>query len=232
MEKTRKKRKKQPWEIVLKDTFLRNEKPDNPYLTALLYFTVIFLCFLLCLACFFQLCQVTGTSMMNTLENGEYILLLRPSSNFNRGDIVVISKVDEDSATGETKNIVKRIIAVEGDTIKFKLADDSNDSEVFIYIKKKDHDEFELLNEDYLREPMLKTGNAFEGYTPDQFETEYQISEGCFYALGDNRNVSQDSRVDGEYYTSCIYGKKILTLKKNSLLEAFFKFLYHQNDAM
>lgn len=231
MEQAKKRHKKQPWEIVLKDTFLRNEKPDNPYVTALLYFTVFFLSFLLCIVCIFQLCQISGTSMLNTLENGEYILLLRSSSSFNRGDIVVISKSDENSPTGKTRNIVKRIIAVSGDVIKYELADNTNKSEVAIYIKKKGNDEFEKLEENYLPEPMRKDGRAFENFSPDDFEREYEISEGCVYALGDNRNISQDSRVDGEYYTNCIYGKKFITIKKNSLLEAFLKFLYHQNDA-
>ena len=39
---TNRKKKKEPWEIVLKDRFLKNEKPDNPYLTALLYSFVFF----------------------------------------------------------------------------------------------------------------------------------------------------------------------------------------------
>ena len=111
MSKTKKK-KKQAWEIVLKDRFLTNNKPDNLYVMALMYFVVFLLSFLLVFVCFFQLCEVRGTSMVNTLHDGDHVLLLKTSKTYKRGDIVVITKDDENKKT--KTNIIKQVKNIRG----------------------------------------------------------------------------------------------------------------------
>ena len=221
-----KRRKKYPWEIVLKDRFLKNEKSENLYLVALLYFVVFFLSFLLVFVCFFQLCTVKGRSMESTLHDGNNVLLLK-ASTYKRGDIVVISK--EDSANNST-NIIKRIIAVEGDEIYFKVDDWTKDnSDVFLYLKKSGESEFTLQTENYIKEPMKK--DKFPSSFKYGEDNSIKIDENCYYVMGDNRNNSEDSRLTGVYETSNIYGKSVLVVEDRSLLSFFLKLLYHENNA-
>ncbi len=228
-----KKQKKQPWQIVLKDRFLTNEKPDNPYAVALLYFTVFFLSFLLVFVCFFQLCAIRGDSMLTTLHNGDHVLLLRESSSFDRGDIVVITKGQEDKKV----NIVKRIIGVAGDTLRFDEDREHTEAgtRIVLFLKKRNSDTFVRQEESYIREPMQK-GKGF----PDSFQygKEIEVPAGHVFVMGDNRNISEDSRAtsgDGSlsfFPLEAIYGKSVLTIPKGSALEYLLKILYHENKTV
>lgn len=229
--KNKKKEKKQPWQIVLKDRFLTNEKPENPYIVALLYFFVFFMSFLLVFVCFFQLCEVHKESMMDTLKNGDHVLLLKEVSSYKRGDIVVITKdVKVNNVTTKT-NIIKRVIGVSGDTLRFVLDKEKNDDTVVLYLKKAGEGEFHLLSEPYIKEPMKK-GTA--GFPSDfSFDTDITVVEDHVFVMGDNRAVSEDSRgKDGVYPISSICGKSIMTVEKGSALEFFLKFLYRDNNSL
>ncbi|MDE7395469.1 MAG: signal peptidase I [Clostridiales bacterium] len=227
----KKKVKKQPWQIVIKDRFLTNEKPDNPYIVALLYFFVFFMSFLLVFVCFFQLCEVHKESMMDTLNNGDHVLLLKEVSSYKRGDIVVITKdVKVNNVTTKT-NIIKRVIGIPGDTLRFVLDKEKNDGTVILYIKKANESEFNLYYEPYIKEPMKK-GTA--GFPSDfAFDKDIVVVEEHVFVMGDNRAVSEDSRgKDGLYPISSIYGKSIMTVKNGSALEFLLKFLYRDNNSL
>ena len=73
--------------------------------------------------------KVDGHSMDPTLANGEYLLVLKYQS-IDRFDIVVATETDND---GTTKEIVKRVIGMPGDTIQYE-----NDT---LYINGKKTDE-------------------------------------------------------------------------------------------
>lgn len=60
--------------------------------------------------------KVDGHSMDPTLANGEYLLVLKHQS-IDRFDIVVATETDND---GTTKEIVKRVIGMPGDTIQYE----------------------------------------------------------------------------------------------------------------
>ncbi len=228
--KRRKKQKKEAWEIVLKDRFLTNEKKENPYVVALLYFFVFFMSFLLIFVCFFQLCEVRRQSMMNTLNNGDHVLLLKEGSKFDRGDIVVITKDVENNGKTEKTNIIKRIIGVAGDTLRFTIDRESGEDIVLLYIKKRGDSEFRLQTEDYIKEPMKK-GHGFK--SDFAYNTDIEVPEDHIYVMGDNRNNSEDSRgADGPYPVKSVYGKSVMRIEKGSLLEFFLKFLYRDNSGL
>jgi len=115
---------------------------------------------------------VNQTSMENTLIPKDYVLVSRQhyklfGKDFENGDIIVFqSDIDYE---GGKKLLVKRIIAVGGDTISI------SDGKVFV--------NGEELIEDYIK----------DGYTNGTVE-EIRVPEGYLYCMGDNRLVSLDSR--------------------------------------
>lgn len=132
--------------------------------------------------------QVFGPSMCDTLNNnhgeclrgyGEYIIV----NKFNylmhdaeRGDIIVFHPPHN-----EEDFYIKRVIGLPGETVK--IADGN------VFIKKNEGGKWEELTEDYLNEYNLHKTAVFSDK-----QTEFQIPEGHFFVMGDNRRASTDSR--------------------------------------
>ena len=135
---------------------------DLVYLLAVLM--IIFLMF-------FRVVVVEGTSMNQTLLDGDYLLLL--NSTFygepEQGDIVVISKDSYDHGVP----IVKRVIATEGQIVDIDFQTGT------VYV-----DGVALV------EPYLNTPTNVQGGV--QFPLE--VEDNCVFVMGDNRNRSKDSR--------------------------------------
>ena len=139
----------------------------------------------------FRVVVVSGTSMNMTLLDGDYLLLLSNTLYLNpeQGDIVVVSK--ESFRNGEA--IVKRIIATEGQTV------DIDFEKGIVYVDGI------ALEEDYINTPTTTFGGV-------QFPLT--VEEGCVFVLGDNREISQDSRYPtiGQIDTREILGKAIFLI--------------------
>lgn len=120
---------------------------------------------------FIQISRVIGASMEPTYHNGNIILVDKvfykqgkPSYN----DIVVVSY---HVSPGEDQ-IIKRVVGLPGDHLEMK--------------DNKLYRNGELLDEDYIKEPMVGNENF-----------AYDIPEGKVFVMGDNRNNSIDSRMIG-----------------------------------
>ena len=143
------------------------------YLHDIVYLlSVIVIVFLL----LFRVVVVSGTSMNDTLMDGDYLLLL--GDTFYRqpqhGDVIVAAKETYDDGLP----IVKRVIATEGQWVDIDFING------VVYVG----DDFENLKP--LNEPYTKTLTI----NPEGVTFPLQVSDGCLFVLGDNRMVSKDSR--------------------------------------
>ena len=164
--------------------------------------------------------RVDGHSMDPTLADSEYLLVINKLP-IDRFDIVVASETEN----GKTKEIVKRVIGLPGDTIQYE-----NDT---LYINGKKTDE------PYLKEYIKKfkedklqstyTGKGFEE-NGELFRQMAQIAEAFtvdkdgnatfsitlkndeYLLLGDDRIVSKDSRQVGAFKKEQIKGEAVLRL--------------------
>lgn len=131
--------------------------------------------------------EVDGYSMSTTLSDGDKALtdaLFYKFNDIERFDIVIIKK---DSGSLKGQELVKRVIALPGETIEYKNG--------VLYINN------EVVEEDFIEEEVKKlTGNIYKRTLKDD---EY-------YVLGDNRGNSSDSRFFGTISKKEIKGRGIL----------------------
>jgi len=119
----------------------------------------------------FRVIVVSGDSMYSTLMDGDYILLL--SNVFykepRQGDIIVASKDSYDDGAA----IIKRVIATEGQIVDIDFENG------IVYVDGLPIDE-----------PYIHNLTTRSEGVPFPLIVE----EGCVFVMGDNRDVSKDSR--------------------------------------
>ncbi len=126
--------------------------------------------------------QVEGHSMDPTMNNGEFVVVLKAVYWFHpprTGDIVVLADPED-----PRRSFIKRVIGTPGDTVAV------HNGQVF-------------LNGKALREPYIKDPPAYT--TPPT-----KIPAGSYWVLGDNRNDSNDSHIWGLLPRGNVIGKSWL----------------------
>ena len=113
---------------------------------------------------------VKGPSMRQTLQDGDRLLVLNAplAGEYRRGDIVIARK-----DTFSDDPIVKRVIAVGGQTVDI----DFHAGVVYV--------DGVALEEDYINDLT---------YTDEGTDFPLTVPEGSVFLMGDNRNMSTDSR--------------------------------------
>ena len=129
---------------------------------------VILIVFLFC----FRIAIVEGSSMYDTLVDGDYLLLLNHvlDGDPEYGDIVVISK----SAYKDGEPIIKRVIATEGQEVDI----DFSTGVVTV--------DGVPLDEPYISSETIQIISSMT--------FPLTVDEGCLFVMGDNRSGSLDSR--------------------------------------
>lgn len=121
----------------------------------------------------FMLSYIPSSSMESTIMTGNVVFSTRydvKEEDLERYDILTFVAPDDPDIT-----YIKRLIGLPGETIEVK------DGKVYV-------DGVEL-DDSYIKESQRQIGDGI-----------YEIPEGCYFFMGDNRNNSNDSRFWEEPY--------------------------------
>ena len=162
-----------------------------------------------------RLTVVDGPSMQNTLVAGDYLLVQELGYKYERGDIIV---VQDPSATGYTKPLVKRLIAVGGDTVDIddhvELDPQTGEKKYVFTVKVNGEviDESAYVHLDEENYARIST-----------YSFPITIEEGKIFVLGDNRYHSADSRVGviGQIDERCIVGHAVMRVLPFNRIKVF-----------
>lgn len=132
-----------------------------------------------------RITEVSGDSMSDTLQSGEKVIITSFCRNPKQRDIVVFyasaavtfdENGDLQESAGLRRNLMKRVIAVAGQTVDFDFAAGK------VYVDGKE------LDEPYITGLTHSDQGAFTGKYP------VTVPEGYVFVMGDNRRASVDSR--------------------------------------
>ena len=146
---------------------------------------------------------VDGSSMRNTLHDGERLLVSDLLYEPRRGDIVIIHKINADPYD---RPIVKRVIAVGGQTVDI------------------DFDTWTLtVDGKVVEEPYRWLDPAAARTLTCAYSLPVTLAEDQIFVMGDNRNGSADSRTSeiGPVDERCIVGKAFMRVAPASKFTVF-----------
>ena len=164
--------------------------------------------------------QPTINNDFSATKNQFDVVIINKTQNIKRKDIVII---DFSPYHVDDELIIKRVIAVAGDSIKIVWNLEKNKADV--YLKQKGEQEFCLLDEPYTQNnehnipPKNHCAQSFlEGSTSGKYNSykwngyvlnddgSITIQDGYFFAMGDNREMSLDSSEVGPFRVEHVIG--------------------------
>ena len=162
-----------------------------------------------------RLCEVDGSSMINTLHDGENLLLYSLGYTPEQDDIIVfhLTELEGDHGLGSTeKTLVKRVIATGGQ----ELFIDFTTKEIFV-----DGIRYEDANALFIDPANGKPTDGYQyapsgnaDYDPITNTLRVIVPQHMLFVMGDNRNNSNDSRNPDLSFIDerCVLGKVVARL--------------------
>jgi len=138
---------------------------------------------------------ISGPSMESTMFQDNRVLVNKLSyrlHDIRRGDVVVFDRITTDGEVIQHDDLIKRVIALPGETIEIHECVVSIDGKELPEPYLNDYDVQQVNLEDRCRVPELEP---------------IKVSEDHIFVMGDNRPQSFDSRMFGEIETELVVGR-------------------------
>jgi len=148
--------------------------------------------------------SVKGHSMDPTLADGQKLMTYQ-LSEINRFDIITTQEPDD-----MEKLAVKRVIGLPGDRVQMQgdvlSINDKQVEETYLQLFKEKFSEDQLQKEYAYNPTFQNIAQGSENFTND---FTYEVPEGKYFVLGDNRLISKDSRMFGFVDEEMIKGEVV-----------------------
>jgi len=161
---------------------------------------------------------IPSVSMETTVNEGDRILVNKVSYRLHevrRGDLVVFKKLP--GTGGNTDDLIKRAIALPGETIEVR-----DDGRIWIWGPGETPNDAKRLEEPYLSpddafltipsSPADPSSFGDDNCTNGPSATRCTLGPDNYFMMGDNRNLSQDSRSFGPIPEENIVGRAFLRI--------------------
>ena len=148
----------------------------------------------------FQQFYISGPSMQTTLFNDNRVLVNKLSYHLHgihHGDVVVFDRVTTSAGTVNHDDLIKRVIALEGDTIEIRKC--------VVYLNG------EALTEKYLNKDDLAQQDLSSRCRVINMEKK-TIPDNQIFVMGDNRPESYDSRMFGPIDEDLVVGRAFMVV--------------------
>lgn len=204
----------------------------NAVIVIILFIIIVFTLFFT----FFSAIITDGESMQNTIMDRQVCFISRIGYKVERNDIVII-KFDKNPT------LIKRVIALGGDSLIFMQAE--NYRFVDLYIKTSGENYYSRCDEPFIKERMRIDAPYYKisvmPYTADLCNIDtsvqsektdfinnyaYNVNSGHVFFMGDNRNISRDSRYYGTCKVSNVIAEVVAIAHRNGFLQSILTFLF------
>lgn len=169
----------------------RKKKRGNAFTEWIIVIGVAVSAALLVRAFVLQQFAVSGYSMINTLHDGDRVLVNKLSYRLHdprRGDVVVLKTIE---GAGE-RDLIKRVVALPGETVEYRSC--------VLYIDGRE------IVEPYL-DPAVVTSTSC-----GQAQPEIKVPDDTVFVMGDNRPGSKDSRALGPITYGNLIGRAFVVI--------------------
>jgi len=223
--------------------------------TAILYAVIFFLTVLLLFYYMFGCIPIKGSSMENNIFDGQYAMIMRGGFVINPGDVVIVDIAEKKSDNLIIKRVIAiegdRLLFVrsknglyvdtyycaadgdgftlcdESETVKERMTDAMFNSEAQPDICVMSYAERSFIESIDLGDPLSGKTDAEKQKIERLLKYVVSVPKNCLFFMGDNRNISVDSRTYGVRNKKYVAGKVLSIFDPETRAAKFMQILFN-----